>query len=349
MSEILVLSRDDVARAVSFPEAIAAVREAYASYSAGQAAAPVRTVVGAPRHNGTTLFMPGYVPNLDALGAKVVSVYADNPKAGLPTISAAVLLVNPRTGEPLALMEGGYLTALRTGAGSAVAAELLARRDARVAAVIGCGVQARTQVLALAQVRALTEVRAVDVDDQRAWRFAAQIRDELGPLGTQVYAVMTTDPEGPGGKGGDTLEAARAAVCGADIIITATTSRAPVFPAENVGPGTHINAIGAFTPEMREIPEETLMAAGKVYVDSAEGCWAEAGDLLIPLAKGRIGRDRVGGEIGEVVAGRKPGRENATEITIFKAVGMAVLDMAVGMLAYRKAVEAGQGTWVDIG
>lgn len=324
------------------------VKEAYASYSAGQAAAPVRTVVGAPRHNGTTLFMPGYVPDLEALGAKVVSVYADNPKAGLPTISAAVLLANPRTGEPLALMEGGYLTALRTGAGSAVAAEYLARPDARVAAVIGCGVQARTQVLALAQVRALAEVRAVDVDDERARLFAGQIREELDQFGTQVYAVTTTEP-GRTGLQGDTAGSARTASRGADIIITATTSRAPVFPADAVSAGTHINAIGAFTPQMQEIPEETMVGAGKVYVDSAEGCWAEAGDLLIPLAKGRIGRDRVAGEIGEVVAGRKPGRENDREITIFKAVGVAVLDMAVGMLAYRKAVEAGRGTWVDLG
>lgn len=339
MSRILVLSREDVAGAVSFPEAIAAVKEAYAAHSGGQAAAPVRTVVAAPENNGTALFMPGYVPGLDALGAKVVSVYPDNLKAGLPTISAAVLLVNPRTGEPLALMEGGYLTALRTGAGSAVAADYLARREAPVVAVIGCGAQARTQLLALCYVRPLAEVRALDVDDRRAMRFSDEMREALRPFGTRVRTITA----------GDAQRAAGAAIRGADIIITATTARAPVFPAEDVGPGTHINAIGAFTPQMQEIPEDTLAAAGKVYVDTAEGCWAEAGDLLIPLAKGRIGRDRVNGEIGEVVLGRKPGRESEGEVTIFKAVGMAVLDMAVGMLAYRKAVEAGRGTWVDLG
>jgi alanine dehydrogenase len=334
VARILVLSRDDVARSVSFPDAIAAAGEALAAYSLGRARAPTRTVLPVPEHGGTALFMPGFVPEPAALGAKIVSVYPGNAASGLPTICAMVALVNPATGEPLAVMEGSYLTALRTAAASAVATRHLARRDATTVAVIGCGVQAATQLEGICNVRKVRTARVFDLDRVRAAAFATRMGPIVAPLGTRVEAVA----------GG-----AEDAVRGADIVVTATTARAPVFDAAAVAPGAHINAIGAFTPEMREIPAATLLRAGKVYVDGVEAAWVEAGDLIIPLREGLIGRDRVDGEIGEVVAGRKPGRENDTEVTVFKSVGLSVLDMAVGALAYRRAVARGAGTWVDLG
>jgi len=332
---MLVLSQAEVRQTLSMTEAISVVEGAYAAYSAGLAEIPVRTQVPVGAHAGIALFMPAYVGAVssqddEALGVKIVSVFPNNLQRGLPTILGLVVMLDPVTGRPLAAMEASYLTALRTGAASGVATKYLARSDASRVAVFGAGVQARTQLEAVAAVRRLEHVYIFDVEAGRAAIMGEEMKSKLGPVGIEV------------------AESPAQALQGRDIIITATTAAQPVFPAAQCPPGVHINAIGAFTPKMQEVPAEIIKGAGKVVVDSREAAWAEAGDLIIPLQAGVITRERVDAEIGEIILGRKKGRENPEEVTVFKAVGIAALDAAVGRAIFQRAREMGLGTEVEL-
>jgi len=326
--EILVLTAADVRRALPMSEAVEACERAYTAYSLGRAVVPLRTQIAVPGGEGVSVFMPAHLPAARATAVKVVSVYPRNPEAGLPTILGMVVLLDAGTGAPVALLEGGYLTALRTGAAGGVAVRHLAGPDAEVVALFGAGAQGRTQVLAAACVRPVREVRVWDPVPGKA----AALAQELGPELPAVRWVFPTDP-------GE-------AVRGADIVITATTSRTPVFPGEVLEPGTHVSGIGSFTPDAREIDETTLRRAARVVVDSREAVLAEAGDIIIPLREGKIPEDFVFAEIGEVAAGVRPGRENPKEITVYKAVGLAVLDAAAAAAAWTRAKELGLGTKV---
>lgn len=334
---MLVLSQAEVRQTLTMTEAIAVVERAYAACSGGLAHIPVRTQVPVLSHGGTAIFMPAYVRASgpgggESLGVKIVSVFPENPKRNLPTILGLVIMLDPATGEPLAAMEASYLTALRTGAASGVATKYLAREDATRVAVFGAGAQARTQLEAVAAVRRLHHVYIYDSDQGRAETMAAEMVDRLFGNSCQVTAV------------GSPVEV----LAGVDIIITATTSSQPVFPAALCPPGVHINAIGSFTPEMREVPAETIVQAGKVVVDSREAAWAEAGDLIIPWRTGQITEDRIDAEIGEIILGQKKGREIPEEITIFKAVGLAALDATVGQAIFERARAVGLGKAVAL-
>jgi len=256
----------------------------------------------------------------------VVSVFPDNPHRGLPTISAVVVLLSAETGQPLAIMEASYLTALRTGAASGVATRYLARHDSYVLGVFGAGGQAATQVQAVAAVRPVERVVVYDCVRDRTERFIQETAARLPGITFEAAS--------------DPCDAVREA----DIIVTATTSRTPVFSGELVRPGTHINAIGSFTPEMQEMGEDTLLRVTKIVVDSWEAASEEAGDLIVPLRRGTLTKDDVYGELGEIVLGNKPGREREDEITYFKSVGLAIQDVAVAALVYRRAREKGVGT-----
>ena len=329
--KLRILSEADIRQAVTMAEAIEAVREAYVQLSAGQAVVPLRTPVPVDKREGVTLFMPAYLPGSDALGAKIVSVFPKNVGHGLPTIHAVVVVVDPETGRPTAMMDGTYLTALRTGAASGVATDLLARSDARVAAIFGAGAQARTQLEAVCTVRRIDTVWVFDPIPGAAAAYVAEMRMRSQPI-----------PRG--------LRVAKApaeAVRQADVICTATTARAPVFDDADLKPGAHINGIGSYTPQMQEVPAATV-ARAKVVVDSRTASLAEAGDLLIPLNDGTISLEQIHGEIGEVAAGQIPGRQSDGEITFFKSVGVAVQDVAVASLILRRAAEQGLGTEVDL-
>lgn len=330
MQELLVLTARDVRQALPMERAISACEEAYAAYSAGEAAVPLRTQVPVPHYEGVSVFMPAHLPVAGSTALKVVSVYPRNPERGVPTIMGMVVLLDAATGAPLALLEGGYLTALRTGAAAGAAARHLAPAGARVAALFGAGVQGRAQVLALAAVRPLEEVRVYDPVPGRAQALAAD-------LGAELAGVRWVFPDEP-----------REAVRGAEVVITATTSSTPVFPGDALAPGTHVSAIGSFTPTMQEIDETTVLRADKLVVDSREAVLAEAGDIIIPMQRGAITPDRIFAEAGEIVRGSKPGRERPDEITVYKAVGLAVLDAAAAAAAYRGAAELGLGTRVRL-
>ncbi len=329
--KLRILARNDVRRAVSMAQAIEIVKEAFAQLSAGQAVVPIRTQLEVARHEGVTLFMPAYLQKSDDLGVKIVSVFPRNLERGLPTIHALVAVVDAGTGCPAAVMDGTYLTALRTGAASGAATDLLARTDARVAAVFGAGVQGRTQLEAVCQVRNIEKAWVYDVNREAAKKYAEEMRGRGGRIpGDIVVASSPTE-----------------AVREADIICTATTARTPVFADADLKAGVHINAVGAFTPQMQEVPEETIGRA-KLVVDSREACWAEAGDLIIPRQKGLISAGDIYAELGEIAAGTKPGRENDQEITFFKSVGNAVQDVSVARKVLEEAGRLGLGLEVEL-
>ncbi len=329
--KIRMLSGADVRRALPMADAIEAVKEAYLQLSTGHAALPLRTSLDITPHEGLALFMPAYLMTSDQLGLKVVSVYPHKPSQRLPTIQALVALFDAATGRPRAVMDGGYLTALRTGAASGAATDLLAREDARVAAIFGAGVQGRTQLEAVCQVRDIVRAKVYDTIPQKAEEYVAEMRERGHPIPEDIAVA---------GSPGEAVE-------GSDIICTATTSTRPVFADGDLQPGVHINGIGSYTPEMQEIDEETVGRA-KVVVDSREACWAEAGDLIIPLERGQIDREHIYAELGEIIAGARPGRATPDEITFFKSVGIAVQDVATASRALEAAERMGLGVEVEL-
>ena len=328
---MLVLTRSQVRELVSMADAIELMKTAFSELSAGRTVSPLRTVIPLPDREGDALFMPAYVPAMDALGLKSVNVFRRNPERGLPVIHAIVSLVDPETGQPLALMDGTYLTALRTGAVSGAAADLLARPESRVLAAIGAGAQGITQIAAVCAVRPIERVIAVDVNEPALERLRQQLRNDWPEIESRLET--TTD--------------AGAAVREADVICTATTSRTPVFRDEDVRPGTHISAVGAYTPEMQELPAETV-ARATVVVDAVDAALAEAGDLIIPLNDGLVTREHFARELGMVASGTAPGRTSDDEVTLFKSVGNAVQDVVVAKRAVERAREMGVGTEVEL-
>ena len=326
-----ILSRADVQRAISMKDAIPIVRDAFAQLSNGQATVPLRVLVQIEKHDGVTLFMPAHLHVSDALAVKIVSVHNQNPSKGLPLIHALVVVIDAATGKPLAAVEGGYLTALRTGAASGVSTDLLARRDAKIAAIFGAGVQGRTQLFGIAAVRKLERVYVYDAVPGMADKFVKEMRGQPGVPADLRAAASSTE-----------------AVREADVICTATPSTQPVFSGNDIKPGVHISAIGAYTPQMREIDEKTLQRADKIVIDHHAGALAEAGDLILALEHGAIKESDIYAEIGEIAAGKKPGRERADEITFFKSVGNAVQDASVARAIYDAAVRDNLGVEVEL-
>jgi ornithine cyclodeaminase/alanine dehydrogenase-like protein (mu-crystallin family) len=262
------------------------------------------------------------------VAAKLNANFPDNgARRGLPTIQGVVVLSDGEDGRPLALLDSMEITALRTGAATAVAARHLARADARVATVVGCGRQGRIQIAALARVRTLARIHAVDADPAVAARFAREMSAELG---VDVRAAGSVAEVAPG----------------SDIVVTCTPSRAPLLHRVDVAPGTFVGAVGADNEHKQEL-EPALMAAGTIVVDSLEQC-ATIGDLHHALAAGAVSLDQVHAELAQVVAGQKPGRRTADEITIFDSSGVAVEDVAAAVAVYEKALAAGRGLSVDL-
>ncbi len=307
------ITEEEIRRTLAMPEAIRAVREALVQLSSGRAVVPPRTCLEIPGSRTTALVMPAYLPQTRRLGLKLISLSEGNPAKGLPLAQAIAILMDAENGTPLAVIEAAYLTAVRTGAASGAATDALARQDARVAAVFGAGVQGRTQLQAIAAVRPIRKAFIFDTNPAAAASFAEEMGKALS-----VDVEPAASPE---------------ALRGADIISTATTSIVPVFLDRDLKPGVHINAIGSYKPHVREVPGETVRRA-RVFVDLRQACLEEAGDLIIPLREGLIDEGHIRAEIGEVLAGLKPGRRSGDDITLFKSVGNAALDLAVASLVF---------------
>lgn len=300
-----ILDAHTVRRALDMKGAIEAVRQGFIALSAGRAIVPLRSAV--ETGHGVTLYMPAYLQGEPYSAVKIVSVFPRNPERGLPTINAAVLVLDAQSGQLLALLDGTYLTALRTGAASGLATDLLARPEARTLGVIGAGAQARTQVEAVCAVRPIETIRIYSLSGAEALAEEARRKSRA-----QVMVAGS----------------AHEALAGADVVVAATNSRMPVVHLADLSPGVHINGIGSFTPEMQEVAAD-VVARAKIVVDHRPSVWAEAGDLIQARDQGFIKEEDIYAEIGEIAAGQLPGRTDADEITFFKSVGNAVQDAAV--------------------
>ncbi len=323
--DIRFLDANDVRQALPMGLAIEAMKDAFAQLSNGKATVPMRSLIEVKQRAGITLFMPALLHESDDMAIKIVSVFPKNIERGHPTINALVVAIDAQTGIPNAVMEGASLTAIRTGAASGAATDLLAREDANIVAIFGSGVQARTQLEAVCTVRKIQEVRVYSLDEPGARVFIKEMAG-YGPIPKKIrIANSPTD-----------------AITHADIICTATTSATPVFDGKDLEPGTHINAIGSFTPEMQELDVETVKKS-LVVVDSKEAALIEAGDLIIPIERGEIKPDWIYAEIGELFGSVKPGRTDPDQITLFKSVGIAVQDAISASYALTQAEEIGLG------
>lgn len=323
---MLFLNADEVDRALPMDALIQSMKAAFSALSAGQAHVPLRTQVPVQEHNAVSLFMPAYLnaPDLNSLSLKAVSVFPDNPARGLPTIHAAVLVINQETGQVRALLEGGRLTALRTGAASGAATDVLARDDCEVGAIFGAGTQARTQLQAICTARDLNMVWVYDPDRNQVKKMIRELQGQ-GPIPEDLRAA----------------DSPRQAIAEADVICTATTSAEPVFSDQDLKPGVHINGIGSYTPEMVEVPPETA-ARALVVVGSREGVLAEAGEIMQAVDRGLLARDDLI-ELGDILNQEQNGRKTPDQITFFKSVGVAVQDAAAAHLALKNARDLGLG------
>lgn len=325
---VLMLSRSDIKKLITMPEAIDALRRAFAELSRGQAAMPVRSVILIPEHDGWFGVMPAYLFGSGALGLKSVTVFKGNPARGMPSTLGLTLLLDPTTGVPLSVMEAGYLTGIRTAAASGVATTLLAKEDARELAILGAGGQGRFHLTAMTTVRPIERVRVFDASRENAERY----RQEMQPTTSATIEVVNSPEE---------------AVRGADVVVTTSTSKTPIVELPWLKPGAHINGVGSHAPGVREIAGE-VVAKARVVVDSRDAALQEAGDLMMPIADGLVTAQQLSDELGEVVEGLKPGRNSPDQITLYKSVGIAIQDMAVANLVYRKALAAKVGTEVEL-
>ena len=326
----LLINSAEVESVLSMKETMDAVEEGFRHFALGNLNMPLRTVIRIPGYHGLNLGMPAYIGgDMDALGLKVVSIYPENPsKYNLPTTIATVLLNDPRTGALLAIMDGTFLTAMRTGAVSGVATKYLARPDAKVAGIFGAGTQARTQLMAISEARQLELVKVYDSVPEQRQRYCQEMSEKLG------LKVSPVDDR-------------RAAVEGSHIIVTATSARTPVFDGEWLEEGAHINGIGSHSPDAREL-DETTIARSRVVADSRDAVLAEAGDLMIPIADGAITAEHIHAELGEVITGQAEGRRADHEITLFKSVGLALQDVATAVKVYELCKQQGIGSRVDL-
>lgn len=326
---VVILTQADVKFLLDMNEAIKMIEKAFTELTNKTTVLPLRQSIESERHDGVVLFMPSYLSGMGSLALKTVSVYPNNPiKHKLPTVSALVILIDPKTGTPLAIMDGAYLTAIRTGAASGVATKHLARKDASVAAIIGAGTQARTQLQALCAVRNIEKAKVYDIRPRASSSFAMEMSQSLG---------ISVEP----------VRNSREAIKGADIICTASTSTVPVLDGDWLKEGTHINAIGAFTPETRELDTKTIRKS-KIVVDSREAALAEAGDIMIPIRQKEISEKHIYAELGEIITGKKKGREDSKEITVFKSVGLAIQDAAAAWLVYENATKQKRGLRIKL-
>ncbi len=319
-----LLTEQHVHALLPMSDLIPAMESALAKFSGGEVLQPIRSVLTVGPTKAYYGLMPAYVPSPSAMGAKIVTVFGDNHKKGLPSHLATILLLDPETGALIALMDGRYITEARTAAVSAVSARFLARAAASKLAILGSGVQARSHLEALQHVRQLKEVRI--------WSPKPQSRRQFVDDMSRTVAVPIT-----------AADSAEAAVRDADLIVLATSSKTPVIEDAWVGPGAHVMCVGACRPDQREM-DPGLVQRGRLYVDSRAAAVVEAGDIVMNITEGYFDASHIRGEIGELVLGRVPGRAANADVTIFKSLGMAVEDVVAADLVFRRAAETGAGT-----
>jgi alanine dehydrogenase len=319
-----LLTEDHVKSLLSMSELITAMEAALARFSAREVLQPVRTVLSVGPTRAFFGLMPAYIEQPARLGAKLVTVFNENHRRGLPSHLATIVLFDPETGALIAVMDGRYITESRTAAVSAVSARHLSDAEAATLAIIGSGVQARSHLHAYAQVRTLRDVRVWSPNARSRERFVAEMTG-------QVPAQLHDSPS------------AREAVEGADLIVLATSSPTPVIEDQWIAAGAHVVSVGACRPDQREMAPE-LVARARLFVDSRAAALVESGDVVLGIAERRFDERHIAGELGEVVLNRMAGRTSPDQITVFKSLGMAVEDVVTADLVFRRAVESGAGT-----
>jgi ornithine cyclodeaminase/alanine dehydrogenase len=334
---MLILTEEDLRKVLPMSEVINTIEEGFLAVSRGEATTLERLRVDAPWAGGVMLEMPGALPpprtprsgelSTGVLGTKLVTVFPNNSRLGLATVQAFYILLSGATGAPISLMEGRFITAIRTAATSAVATKLMAGAGPKQLAIIGAGVEGAFHIDAMNEICEVTQILIASRSLDRAEALASASRNRLG------IEVKT----------GTAAEAASSC----NLICTCTTSAAPLFDGRTIRPGTHINAVGAFTPDTRELDTEAIRRA-RVVIDAQSAAGQEAGEVLIPLAEGAILHAHIKGELADVVCGKVTGRTSADEITVFKSCGLAIEDLVTARLAYQNAVNSGVGTRVDL-
>lgn len=322
--KLLILSEHDVEKLLTMRECIRVMEEALADLARGKVTNPLRSLLRAEGAPGILGLMPAYRGDY---GLKEVCVFPGNPARGLDTHLGCVILHDGETGAPKLIANASAITAIRTAAVSAVATKLLAREDAHVLAILGAGVQARSHLEAIPLVRGLREVRIFSRTKKKTESVAAAFRSPAEGLKPAMIRVVGSAEE---------------AVRGADIIVTATSSREPVIKHEWISPGAHINAVGSSVKSAREIDTETMVSAS-LFVDRRESTLNESGDYLMA----GIGPERIRAEIGEILAGQAKGRTSKDEVTLFKSLGLAVEDLASAQFLFEESQRRGSGTWVE--
>jgi ornithine cyclodeaminase/alanine dehydrogenase len=321
-----LLSKNDVIKVLSMNDTIDILDKAFSDLSNAKAIMPQRTPITSPENNGLALFMPAYLKGMGALGTKVVTVFKDNPaQYNLPNVMGTITLLDEKTGAPLSIMDGGYLTAMRTGGVAGLASKYLARKDAKVHALFGAGGMAMTHAWAVDSVRDIETLIVYSLDPmEKRETFKDQLKEKIN-----CEIVLAENAED--------------AVRQADIITLITTAKDPIINGDWLKPGTHINGNGSHAPTMREIDTLSVQKA-KVVCDLIEACKPEAGDFIIPVDKGDWKWEDAQGSLGDVITGKISGRENDDEITLFKSVGLAIQDISTAFAVYNKAIEDNVGT-----
>ena len=324
--DILWLNQKDVKSVLDMPAAMDVVEKAFKQHGLKKVQMPPKTYLYFEKHNGDLRTMPSFLEAQDITGVKIVNVHPDNLKIGLPTVMALVVLNSTETGAPLAIMDGTYLTDIRTGAAGGIAAKHLARPDSKVVGMVGAGNQARTQLLALAQVFDIEQVRITSKVISHYKEFEKEME---GIVDCELLQTPHVEE-----------------VCDCDILVTTTPVRSPVVKNEWVKEGTHINAIGADAKGKQELDSQLLTRA-KVVVDDIVQA-SHSGEVNVPLSTGVISSKDIYCELGEVIAGVKSGRESDEEITIFDSTGLAIQDLSTANLVFERAVEKGIGSWLEM-
>lgn len=327
---MLLLSREDIKKVFTIKDAIEADKKAFQYVVEGKCEIPLRTNIQAPKYDGCFLFMPAYLEEMDTASLKIINIFPRNIDNGIPSSPAQVLLIDGKTGLVTAVLDGTYVTQLRTGAASGAAFDVLAKKDCRIGALIGTGGQAPTQLEAMLAARTLQEVRVYDMNPERTKVFAETMQEELKDYEARIIAAASSDE----------------AIDEADLIITVTPSSKPVFDGTKVKAGATISCVGAYQHHMQEMDPAILPRASKIYFDSREAVLSESGDILIPLEEGIITEEDFTGDLGDVLLGKVVGRENDDEIIVFETVGVAAQDLVAAKEIYEKAIKAGVGiTW----
>lgn len=328
----MLLTGKQVKKLLDMKDVLGAVENAFRHKGLGKVQMPPKMYLFYEKFNGDLRTMPSYVEDMDVSAVKIVNVHPDNAKNfGMRTVMAVLVLVNPHTGQPLAFMDATHITDMRTGGASAIASKYLARPNPKVLGIIGAGNQARTQMLALmTQFGRFDEVRIYDLYPEKSKALAREFRRHYKEVVGKIRAVKE----------------AKDCVVDSDIVVTCTSARAPIVHDEWVKDGTHFNCIGADAPGKQEM-DPKILRRGRLVIDDWEQA-SHSGEINVPLSKGELAKDDVNAEIGEVVAGLKPGRENDEQVTIFCSTGLAVQDCLTAKIAYDAALQQKVGRSMQI-